>query len=140
MKHGGALLFFVAMLLEIPAHAGGACSKVEIIEFQSEGPDEYRMVLHDIGGSLGDPYLGKPFVVHLRHDEEIVGQDTDVVSRPMYLKAILLLQSQMQASQHIQLCILSNGFDPIEGRPGEYQSNSATIIEENLVALIPHRI
>jgi hypothetical protein len=139
MKTAILPLILVGTLWHVPAFAGGDCFKAEILDFRVERADEYRLALRDLTGSYGNPPMDGPFVVHLRHDERTMGQESGVISRAMYLQAVQLLDSQIRASRIIQLCVLSNGFDPIEGTPGEFQSNSATIVDGK-VALIPHRI
>jgi hypothetical protein len=59
-----------------------------------------------------------------------------IASRKIYNKAIGLLREQISRSRFIKFGIWSDGFIPIAGKPGEYQSNSLSI-EDGVVVSWP---
>lgn len=117
-----------------PAAAGGDSFAVEVLDFQAVGNEEYRIVLRQMTGLYGsDEVSAEPLVIYLRHDEDVMHRvSKDMVSRVKYLAAIELLKQQIAQSTTIQFGNIGGMgggsiLPPIDGKPGEFQSNSLSI-------------
>ena len=129
------LLLVLSLLGSPPANAGGDYFTAEVLDFQDLGNDEYRIVLRQLTPLYGsDSVPTDPLVIHLRHDEAAMGgASRDVASKEEYLAAIALLKRQIAQSTMIQFGFWGSGVIPIEGKPGEFQSNSLSIEEPGIV-------
>lgn len=130
----GLVLLVVSFLGSTPAAAGGDAFTAEVLDFQALGNDEYRIVLRQMTGLYGsDEVPAEPLVIYLRHDEDTMRRiSKNVVSREKYLAAIELLKQQIAQSTTIRFGIIGGMgggsiLPPIDGRPGEFQSNSLSI-------------
>jgi len=125
---GRVLLLVLSLFASTPAVAGGDYFTAEVLDFQALGNDEYRIVLRQMTPIYAsDSMPTEPLVIHLRHDEALM---RDVGSKEEYLAAIELLKQQISQSPVIQFGVMGgSGLTPIEGKPGEFQSNSLSIEE-----------
>lgn len=128
---GPVLLLFVSVFVAPPAGAGGSAFTAEVLDFQDLGNDEYRLVLRQLTSLyVSDSVPAKPITIRLRHDETAM---RDSVSKEEYVAAIALLRQQIAQSATIQFGVMGgSGLAPIDGRPGELQSNGLTI-EDGIV-------
>jgi hypothetical protein len=127
---GFFLLLVFSLLGSPPAAAGGDAFTAEVLDFRALGNDEYRIVLRQMTGLYGsDEVPAEPLVIHLRHDDDVMRRvSKDVVSREKYLEAIELLKQQIAQSPVIQFGVMGgSGLTSIDGKPGEFQSNSLSI-------------
>lgn len=129
------LLLILGLVTSAPAVAGGDYFTAEVLDFQALGNDEYRIVLRQMTPLYGsDGVLTDPLVIHLRHDEAAMRRGfREVVTKEQYLAAIELLKRQIAQSAIIQFGFWGSGVMPIDGKPGEFQSNSLTIEEPGIV-------
>lgn len=132
---GSFLLLAFSFLGSTPAAAGGDYFTAEVLDFRNLGNDEYRIVLRQMTSMHGsDDVPTDPFVIYLRHDESAMRRGfRAVVSKEEYLAAIDLLKQQIAQSTIIRFGFWGSGVIPIDGKPGEFQSNSLTIEEQGIV-------
>ena len=75
-----------------------------------------------------------PLVIYLRHDVAAMrGARSDVASREKYLAAIDFLKRQIAQSATISFGFWGERVVSIDGKPGEFQSNSLSIEEPGIV-------
>ncbi len=129
------LLIVLAFFVSAPAVAGGDYFTAEVLDFRALGNDEYRIVLRQMTPIYGSKSVSTdPLVIYLRHDEAAMrGAREKVASKEKYLAAIDLLKRQISQSTIIQFGFWGSGVIPIDGKPGEFQSNSLTVEEPGIV-------
>jgi len=117
-----------------PAAAGGDYFIAEVLDFQALGNDEYRLELRQMTPTYGSKSVPTdPLVIYLRHDEAAMRGAREVASREKYLAVIEFLKRQISQSAIIQFGFWGSGVIPIDGKPGEFQSNSLTVEEPGIV-------
>jgi hypothetical protein len=125
----------LGILVSTPAAAGGDYFTAEVLDFRALGNDEYRIVLRQMTAMYGSKSVPTdPLVIYLRHDEAAMrGAREEVASKEKYLAAIDLLKRQIAQAAIIQFGFWGSGVIPIDGKPGEFQSNSLTVEEPGIV-------
>ena len=131
----GVILLVFSLFASPSALAGGDYFEAEVLDFQALGNDEYRLVLRQMTPMYGSKSVpADPLVIYLRHDEAAMrGAREEVASREKYLAAIEFLKRQISQSAIIQFGFWGSGVIPIDGKPGEFQSNSLTVEEPGIV-------
>lgn len=134
-KIARVLLIVLGILVSTPAAAGGDYFTAEVLDFRALGNDEYRIVLRQMTSIYGSKSVPTdPLVIYLRHDEAAMrGAREEVASTEKYLAAIEFLKRQIAQSAIIQFGFWGSGVIPIDGKPGEFQSNSLTVEEPGIV-------
>jgi hypothetical protein len=135
MTISGVILLVLSLFASPPAVAGGDYFEAKVLDFQALGNDEYRLVLRQMTPMYGSKSVPTdPLVIYLRHDEAAMrGAREEVASKEKYLAAIDLLKRQIAQSTIIQFGFWGSGIIPIDGKPGEFQSNSLTVEEPGIV-------
>jgi hypothetical protein len=125
-----AVLIFLCPLAAV---AGGGSFLAEIVSLTPKANDEYRLELI----SHSAPYSGKGngapahIVIHLRFKQRMFTRDCPVCpTKEKYLAAIDSLKAQAAKGGKFPFGIMSDGFEPIKGRKGEFQSNALCILKE----------
>ena len=113
--------------------AGGGSFQAEILELSAKRNHEYRMVLLQFENPYGeDPEKPKKLVIHLRFNPKRFPKPRDPgISKEAYLKAIEILQAQFKKGGRFRFGIMANGYEPIPGKPGEFQSNALVYQKEH---------
>jgi hypothetical protein len=134
-KIARVLLIVLGILVSTPAAAGGDYFTAEVLDFRALGNDVYRIVLRQMTPIYGSKSVPTdPLVIYLRHDEAAMrGAREEVASTEKYLAAIEFLKRQIAQSAIIQFGFWGSGVIPIDGKPGEFQSNSLTVEEPGIV-------
>jgi hypothetical protein len=131
---GGVILLVLSLFTSPPVVAGGDYFQAEVLDFRALGNDEYRIVLRQMTGVYGsDEVAAEPLVIYLRHDETAMRREHGA-SKEKYLAAIELLKQQIAQSTLIRFGVIGGMgtgriIPPIDGKPGEFQSNSLEIYE-----------
>jgi hypothetical protein len=135
MTISGVILLVLSLFASPPAVAGGDYFEAKVLDFQALGNDEYRLVLRQMTPMYGSKSVPTdPLVIYLRHDEAAMrGAREEGASKEKYLAAIDLLKRQIAQSTIIQFGFWGSGIIPIDGKPGEFQSNSLTVEEPGIV-------
>jgi hypothetical protein len=128
-----AVLALALILCPLPAMAGGNSFLAEIVSLTSKAHDEYRLELIQYSPPYGGQGGGLPahMVVHLRFKQSMFTRDCPVCpTKEKYLAAIESLKAQAAKGGKFPFGIMSDGFEPIKGRKGEFQSNALCILKE----------
>jgi hypothetical protein len=127
------VILALVALSPLTTHAGGDSFVAEIVSLTPEAKDEYRLELVQ----YSPPYGGKGerlpahFVIHLRFSERMFARTCPVCpTKGKYLAAIESLKVQAAKGGKFPFGIMSDGFEPIKGRKGEFQSNALCILKE----------
>ena len=128
------IAFLVLILVSrATALAGGDSFVCEIVSLVPEGNEQYRLELIQ----YTPPYGGKGedlpahIIIHLRFNDRMFTRSCAVCpTKQRYLAAIDSLKAQAAKGGKFPFGIISDGFEPINGRKGEFQSNALCILKE----------
>ena len=135
MRNGLRTAIFVgltALATPTALFAGGGSYKAEILEFKETKKEQYRMVLLQFENPYGeDPPKPIRRVIHLRFSSRHFRSSRHpLISRKSYLEAIEVLRAQFKKGGSFQFGIIADGYEPIPGKPGEFQSNALVYQED----------
>lgn len=111
------------------AEAGGSSFTAEITAFEYHGNDEFTIILQQYTLPYSPDIIEpRTLILHLRHKTHIFKSST-LRTEEEYRRGINLLLQQYRQGGMFQFGVWANGFTPIDGHPGEYQSNGLNVID-----------
>jgi hypothetical protein len=122
--------------LALTARASVNVFSAEVIQFKTEGRDQYKFTFRKIDKPDPRQKDGK-FIVHLRYNPKRISHaNSQFHTRKMYSDAVARLQQQIARSRVIQFGEYSSeGYSPIRGKPGEYQSEALGVVNDIVYAV-----
>ncbi len=127
------LVLGLTILSPLVALAGGDSFLAEIVSLRSESKNEYRLEVIKYTAPYGRTREGLPkrLIIHLRFNDRMFTRDCQVCpTKEKYLAAIESLKAQAAKGGKFPFGVMSDGYEPLAGRKGEFQSNALCILKE----------